>query len=259
MSQTGVGQPNRPGDPVHADSPAEQAAGTLAAVERATLRLLAVVREFDDKTIRAPSLLPGWTRGHVLSHLARNADGCVNVLRWARTGVEHPMYPSAADREAAIEKGAARGRQLLEEDLIASSARFSEACRSLPASAWSAEVMLLPGRPVQASEVVRSRLLEVWVHLVDLDTAIGFADIPEADAEDLLDDAVQQLADRPGIPGCTVTVEFDGNRHRTWTLDRPDTSSRQVTGRPGAVLSWLLGRPAGEQLEGAAPDLPVWP
>lgn len=258
MARTGFGRPNRPGDPVHAASAAELAAGSLEAVERATARLLATVGDLDDTAVRAPSLLPGWTRGHVLSHLARNADGCVNLLRWARTGVEHAMYPSAADRDAAIEEGAAHSRQLLEEDLVASCARFAEACRSLPASAWSAEVMAVPGRPVRAYEVVRSRLLEVWVHHVDLDHAVGFADIPEADAEALLEDAVRQFADRRDTPECTVAVDFDDSRQRTWTLGGARTHSRQVTGRPGTVLGWLLGRTGGEQLGGAAPNLPAW-
>ena len=41
-----------------------------------------------------PSLLPGWTRAHVLAHVAGNADALVNLLTWARTGEETPMYAS---------------------------------------------------------------------------------------------------------------------------------------------------------------------
>ena len=37
------------------------------------------------EAFRAPSALPGWTRAHVLTHLARNADAMVNLLTWART------------------------------------------------------------------------------------------------------------------------------------------------------------------------------
>lgn len=258
MTKTGFGPPNRPGDPVRSGSAAEQAANMLAAVEGATTRLLDTVRELDDTAVRAPSLLPGWTRGHVLSHLARNADGCVNLLRWARTGIEHAMYPSAADRQAAIEEGARRSHRLLAEDLIASCTRLTDACRSLPVNAWSAEVMAIPGRPVRASEVLRGRLLEVWIHLVDLDQTIGFADIPDADVEELLDDAVRQLTDQADAPACTVTVTFDDTRQRTWTLGRFNDRSRQVTGRPDAVLAWLVGRTGGEYLDGDPPQLPAW-
>ena len=48
-----------------------------AEVARSDERLLATARELD---IAAPSLLPGWTRGHVITHIARNADGYVNLL-----------------------------------------------------------------------------------------------------------------------------------------------------------------------------------
>src|SRR6266568_3680678 len=57
---------------------------------------------------REPSLLPGWSRGHVLVHLARNADGLRNLLIWARTGVVTPQYPSQQARDDAIEAGAGR-------------------------------------------------------------------------------------------------------------------------------------------------------
>ena len=46
----------------------------IAEVDRATARLLATARTLDDDAVRAPSPLPGWTRGHVLTHVARNAD-----------------------------------------------------------------------------------------------------------------------------------------------------------------------------------------
>ena len=64
------------------------------------------VMRLDD--LREPSRLPGWTRGHVVTHVARNAEGLCRLLRWARTGIETPMYPSIQARDAAIEAGAGR-------------------------------------------------------------------------------------------------------------------------------------------------------
>ena len=78
----------------------------LPEIDRATARLLATARKLDDADLAAPSRLPGWTRGHVLAHLARNADGCVNLLTWARTGIETPQYASDERRDADIETGA---------------------------------------------------------------------------------------------------------------------------------------------------------
>ena len=76
--------------------------------EAAVDRLLESASGLSDEQVREPSLLPDWTKGHVLTHVARNADGLRNLLIWAQTGVETPMYPSAEDRAADIEAGASR-------------------------------------------------------------------------------------------------------------------------------------------------------
>src|ERR1022692_5071277 len=52
----------------------------LDRIGAATDRLLAAADLLTDPGVREPSLLPGWTRGHVLSHPARNADGLGNLL-----------------------------------------------------------------------------------------------------------------------------------------------------------------------------------
>ena len=62
----------------------EEAATELGA---ATDSLIASIGGLTDADARGPSLLPGWTRGHVLTHLARNADGGTRLLGWARTAM----------------------------------------------------------------------------------------------------------------------------------------------------------------------------
>ena len=80
-------------------------------VDESTGRLLAGTAAVTDAQAREPSLLPGWTRGHLLTHLARNADGLRNLLTWARTGVMTPQYHSAAARDEDIRpEPALRGR-----------------------------------------------------------------------------------------------------------------------------------------------------
>ena len=61
----------------------------LASVRDATERLLTAAAKLDNAAVTDQSRLPGWTRGHVLAHLARNADALVNVLEG------RPMYASA--------------------------------------------------------------------------------------------------------------------------------------------------------------------
>src|SRR3954453_10228646 len=86
----------------------------------ATEHLLTTVNALGDEDMRAPSLLPQWTRGHVLTHLARNADGGSRLLTWARTGTPTAEYASLAARAAQIEAGAGRGAADLIDDVRAS-------------------------------------------------------------------------------------------------------------------------------------------
>ena len=38
------------------------------------------------------SLLEGWTRSHLIAHVAYNAIALCNLMHWANTGEETPMY-----------------------------------------------------------------------------------------------------------------------------------------------------------------------
>src|SRR3954464_8133390 len=103
--------------------------------ERAVARL---VDGLTDDELAATSGLPSWTRAHVVAHLARNADALVNLLTWARTGVETPMYPSREARDAGIEATAALSPAQLRADHAAACARFADAVEAMPAPAWTA-------------------------------------------------------------------------------------------------------------------------
>jgi maleylpyruvate isomerase len=78
-------------------------------IDTATQRLLDTVGGLTEGDIGQPSLLPRWSRGHVLSHLARNAEALRNLLTWARTGTDIPAYASAQARDDGINAGAGRG------------------------------------------------------------------------------------------------------------------------------------------------------
>src|ERR1700761_4776782 len=101
--------------------------GLSGEVDLATQRLLDDARTLTEDDLRAPSRLPGWTRGHGLAHLARGADAMRNVLAGVRSGTSRPAYPSAQAREDAIEAGAA----LPAADLLADLAQSAMALRAL--------------------------------------------------------------------------------------------------------------------------------
>ncbi|MFI9387173.1 maleylpyruvate isomerase family mycothiol-dependent enzyme [Kutzneria sp. NPDC052558] len=232
------------------DAVREAAAG-LAAVEQATGRLLQVVAAMDDAAARGASALPGWTRGHVLTHLARNADGLVNLLTWARTGVEHPMYASNADRDIDIEEGAPRSLWLLEQDVVAACGRFAAAATGLGDTAWQAEVTMRGNRVVRAHQIPWKRVSELWVHMIDLDMGVDFADVPTELAERLIGEALAHYRTLPSKPAFRLTVGA-----RSWEITG-DGPVREVGGTPGGALAWVTGR-GSAGVTGDVPDLPAW-
>ena len=123
--------------------------------------------------LRAPSLLPGWSRAHVLSHLARGADAMRNLLVGARAGKDRPAYASLAARTADIDNSAAAGAKELVDDLVASAMALRTVVLQLPDTAWRYQVQMLDSPRFPASQLVARRLAEVELHHCDL--GIGYS------------------------------------------------------------------------------------
>jgi maleylpyruvate isomerase len=149
-------------------------------IDFAAQRLLGTARIIEDDDLRAPSLLPGWTRAHVVAHLARGADALRNLLIGARTGQPRPAYASPEARAADIERGAGQPRADLLDDLADSASAFRAVSRQLPDDAWATEITWVPGLdPFPAREVMVRRLVEIELHHVDLGAGYTAADWPD--------------------------------------------------------------------------------
>jgi maleylpyruvate isomerase len=152
----------------------------LSLIDEATERLLEGVAGLDDAGVRRPSPLAGWTRGHVITHLARGGEALRNLLIWARTGEETPAYASQEARDTAIEEGAGRPAAELLADVSQSAIAFREAVTAMPAPAWDVAVRALNIPEFPAEQVLVRRLNEVVLHHTDLDIGYGPADWPAA-------------------------------------------------------------------------------
>ena len=153
----------------------------LAAVREAEGRLLDVVAGFDDAFVAGPSLLPGWTVGHLITHLARNADSHTRRTAAAIEGVMVDQYPGGlAQRSGEIEAGAGRSARALHADLAGSSGRLLAAWVDVPGYAWANVTRDSSGGERPLVELPTRRWLEVEVHLVDLGCGITHRDWPDA-------------------------------------------------------------------------------
>jgi maleylpyruvate isomerase len=242
----------------------DETGAVLAEIRAATGRLLARIAGLTDAQAREPSLLPGWSRGHVLTHIARNAGGLASVARWARTGTGTPMYASDASRAADIEAGAARPASALVADVRESAAAFAREAELVPADAWSTLVRRTPGSPpFPAREALTRRLGEVELHHADLCLGYGWQDWPQEFVQASFPRVAGSWAGRADAPPCWISTP-GGGMLPVGAAGEGGPASRcpVVTGPLPCLLAWLTGRSRGEGLTvepaGRLPPLPVW-
>lgn len=236
-------------------NPAESAPDPVAdadAVREATGRLLAAVAQLDDATAAKPSLLPGWTRGHVLAHLARNADALIDVL------AARPMYASAEARDADIERDAHRSASAHLDDVRESAARLDGAFASRSAGDWERTVELRNGVTDRAYSLPFRRWIEVELHHVDLGVGYGMDDLPGAFVERELANMAERFSGHPGVPASVELRTEDGVSWHTGAPGNTATGTFVVAGSPTALVGWLTGRSSGSGLSSKDP-LPVLP
>lgn len=231
-------------------------APTFDELRRSTERLLATVARLTDSDVRAPSGLPGWTRGHLLAHLARNADGLTNLMVWARTGVQTPQYESLERRNGDIEAGAPRNATEQLADLEAASGRLEDEIRKTQTRADSCAP---PARPLETMVVafggwshpawytLYRRWREVEAHHVDLDAGYPYTRWP--DAYVLWD--LTESAERVPVTRLRATdLEIDLFPGAKGT---PGDSRPTVEGPARELLAWVAGRTNGAALAADGP------
>jgi maleylpyruvate isomerase len=219
-------------------------------LESATRRLVRTVDAMADFQFREPSLLPGWTRGHVVAHLVLNAEGLSAAVEGVREERAVPMYASQEARDGDIEKLSAADPGVLRDRLLASTTAIHDAVEELPADLYSGRIERTPGsdRHFTAGRVGEMRLREVEIHHADLDLAYTWADWP-SEFTALLLDGRSKVHDGPPVTAHAVDLD------RSWAFGEGDGPT--VSG-PGAALAWwATGRDPGEVLTSDRGELPT--
>ena len=228
----------------------------------AAQRLNRTVDGFHGEDWRSPSLLPDWTRAHVVAHLALNAEGIARVLRGlVRDEPAHgptTMYDSDERRDSDILDLAESAPSEIRDRLLGGTTVLNDAFAAVPENAWESRVERTPGGlSIPASALPSMRVREVEIHHVDLGAPYTTTGWPPPFSALLLDAMVKRL--RPDRAFEVKPLDSP----RTWVIGGTDSEYPVpvVTGPAADLGWWLTGRPAPETLscsQGELPEIGAW-
>jgi maleylpyruvate isomerase len=178
--------------------------------------LLAALAPLTDEDFRLPSLLPRYSRAHVVTHLANKARAHVWVFGGPPAGEVRRLHPDGYDADREAEVGASRSAAELRADLAHSLELLEATWNGLEAALWHHQAIMTAG-PRTMAEIVGHHLRNVEVHHVDLDIGYAPADWPAQFVEGELSKRLRGLPDR---------------------VDHAE------------LLAWLLGRSSPPDLQG---------
>jgi len=211
--------------------------------------------ERDAAWAQAPSGLPGWTRAHVVGHVAGNAYGLVSLTSWADSGVETPMYPSSEARAEEIERRAALPWGDLLSEVTAAVAALAEALGNLREPVAARHLTMGSGATVLVTDLAAIRIREVEIHRVDLASDYRASDWSNTFTLRTLGELVPFFATRRTVPVRHLRCVDTGN---CW---RVGESGPDLLGAAADLLAWLLGRQHASirtSDDSALPSAPAW-
>ena len=223
-------------------------------IAEADRRLVRTVDGFSDDDLAAPSLLPGWSRAHVVAHLALNGEGLARVLTGQRRGTPQPMYDSPEARDTDIEELAGSDAAGLRERFLKATKEFEQAVAAMTVDAESAHFERTPGGPsFRVGNVPLMRVREVEIHHADLGASYSHLDW----SDDFSAVLVESMTKRPYAEPFRVQAR---DLDRAWQLGDGEGGT-VVAGDAAALGWWLTGRGDGEGVEsdsGTLPEVGAW-
>jgi maleylpyruvate isomerase len=219
----------------------------------ATTRYLQALTVLDEESVRRPSLLPDWSRAHVVAHLSRNADAFTRVLGQVAAGEPASMYASNEARDADIADTVERlDLAGLVEDALASTARLTEAlwaCEADPDAPYTRVPGADLGFPLHT--VGPRRRAEVEIHHSDLGTGYEPSTWPSDFSSHVVKQRQDELAQAGGPSMVLSSTDVGG----LWKFG--EGQGPEIHGSVGDLAWWLVGRGGGQGLTCSAGELPV--
>jgi len=226
----------------------------LALLETGTRRVVRTVDGLSDDQWAQPSLLPGWSRAHVVAHLTLNAEALSAALEGVHEGREVPMYASQEARDGDIVALAASASPSeLRDRFLASTTVIGEWVEELADNLAGIVIERVPGgRTFAAGEVGPMRAREVEIHHADLGLDYTAADWSADFVALLLETRATTYAGTEGFTAHATDLDL------SWTFG---TGGPTVSGVGSALAWWATGRGTGDGLtsdDGRVPRIEAW-
>lgn len=159
--------------------------------------LLGSLEPLTDDDLRAPSLLPRYSRAHLVTHIANKARAHALLFDGAAVGEVRTIHPAGYDPDVAAAAGADRSAAELRSELARAFELVEVAWAALDDALWGRQGVMLAG-PRTMVEVAGHHLRDVEVHHVDLDIGHRPSDWPAVLVDGELPKRLQALPDRSG-------------------------------------------------------------
>ena len=212
----------------------------IASAKSSHRTLMGTLDSLTDAQARRPSLLPEWTVGHVIAHLARNADGLSNMFAGAARGEVWEMYPGGIARRAQdIEAGSSGSANDLRHDVASAIDRLETHWDGATEEMWATGRGLAVVGDALLRDLVFRRWNETEIHHHDLGLAYRFDDWPDDYVAAALERTVAQLGQRLG--DTAIALRSTDSPH-VWTVPETACSVVEVRAPRRQLLAWLVGR-----------------
>ena len=205
----------------HVEGVADAHQRLLTALETPEGRLLT------DEMVGRPSRLESWTVGHVLAHIAHNADGMTRMFEGAEAGLVADQYPGGLPRRNEDIARDAHRSAAAHVAAIRDSIYRLEGAWNGAREAWMGSGRLGTGVVVNIADLPLRRWREVEVHMADL----GIAELALDGVDVWSNDYV-----RHDLRMMTMLYKARGS------MGLVDLPTEVLRLDPRHRLAWLLGR-----------------
>jgi len=222
-------------------------------LDSSSRRLVRSVDSMSDDQWAQPSLLPGWTRAHVVAHLTLAAEALSAALEGVHEGRPVPMYLSNEARDRDIAELATTSPSALRDRFLGSTTVIGEWVEELADNLAGTVIERTPGgRRFPAGDVGGMRVREVEVHHADLGLDYTAADWTPEFVVHLMDGRAATYHGTP--PFLAHATDLD----RSWEFG---SGGPTVSGVGSALAWWATGRGTGDGLtsdDGRVPRMEPW-